>query len=315
MRYPFITAAATFFLGLSIGSLALERQVNPASGEETGYPKTGGDASAGATVVDISKAPGPKAAGSGTESPAMDFPQVVDGLSGIELGPVDDADKIRILAARWANQERLLGQLENRLLSLEQQLTNLKTERMREEDEQAVTEEALPVATPEDRRVALMAAGVTQTTAEEIVTQQSRLELERLELQDQALREGWYQTNRYFETLGELNEDAVELRAEIGDQAYDEYRYQTGMSNRVKVTSVIQGSAAEQSGLLPGDIIESYDEERIYDYAGLRGATADGARGETVPILIRRGDYLIESEVPRGPLGVRLESLTASPSS
>jgi len=293
MRYPFITATATFVLGLSIGSLALERRVNPTTDGDTGYPTTEDAALAGAIVADISKVLGPETADTETESPEIDIPQDVDGLSSIELGPVDDADKIRILAARWENQERLLGQLENRLLSLERQLRNLKIERMPEEDEQAVEEEALPVATPDDRRMALMAAGVTQTTAEEIVTRQSRLELERLELQDQALREGWYRTNRYFETLSELNEDAVELRAEIGDQAYDEYLYQTGMSNRVKVTSVIQGSAAEQSGLLPGDIIESYDEERIYDYSGLRGATADGARGETVPILIRRGDYFI----------------------
>ena len=315
MRYPFITATATFFLGLSIGIFALERQVNPATGEEIGYPVTKESASAGAIVADVPTALGPKAAGTETESLAMDIPQVVDGLSSIELGPVNGADKIRILTARWANQERLLGQLENRLLSLERQLMNLKTERMPEKDEQAEVEEALPVATPEDRRIALMAAGVTQTTAEDIVTRQSSLELERLELQDQALREGWYQTDRYFETLSELNESAVELRAEIGDQAYDEYLYQTGMSNRVKVASVIQGSAAEQSGLLPGDIIESYNDEPIYNYSGLRGATADGARGETVPILIRRGDYIIESEIPRGPLGVRLETFTSSPSS
>ena len=144
---------------------------------------------------------------------------------------------------------------------------------------------------------------------------QSELELDRLELRDQAIREGWYGTDRYSEELRELNRDAIDLRAEIGERLYDEYLFQTGEFNRVKVTSVIQGSAAEQSGLLPGDIIESYGDEYIYDYSDLRSATADGVRGETVPVLIRRGDHLFEAEIARGPMGVRLEPLNVPPGS
>lgn len=45
------------------------------------------------------------------------------------------------------------------------------------------------------------------------------------------------------------------MRAEIGGQAYDRYLFETGDVNRVKISGLILGSTAEQSGLMPGDII------------------------------------------------------------
>ena len=316
MRNPLLTATATFLLGLSLGSLVMgQRSESPPKDETESVasrdPVTAPNRENGDPDNLLALISKPDADPQGEEISGDD-----DSPVSIDFGPVSGAEQIRILAARWVNQENLIGRLEKRVRGLERQLVNLRTEFTHAKDKAPEpATEALPLATPEDRRSALVAAGVAESNAEDIVRKQSEWELDRLELQDQALREGWYGTDRYSETLRELSRDAIDLRTEIGERAYDEYLFQTGESNRIKVTSVIQGSAAEQSGLLPGDIIETYGDAYIYDYSDLRSATADGVRGETVPVLIRRGDNLIEAEIARGPMGIRLEPLNFPPSS
>ena len=314
MKYHILTAVTAFLLGLSIGSLALGQKRHSTLAQQIQHSVQQDSVSASIAAdgkpdkIDSSalrKDANPQAADAEKE----------DGRPvSIKIRPMAEPEHIQLLTARWANQESILTRLDKRISDLEQQIVTLISERAIEDKvppEDKV--EALTVATPEDRRVALMVAGVMQTTAEEIVSRQSELDLERLELQDQAMREEWYRTDRYYEELRELNRETVDLRAEIGEQAYDEYLYQTGESNCVQVTSVIQGSAAELSGLQPGDIVVSYGDERIYDYSDLRSATANGERGESVPLLIRRGDTVIETEVSRGPMGVRIEALTTPP--
>jgi C-terminal processing protease CtpA/Prc len=197
-----------------------------------------------------------------------------------------------------------VGKLERKLAKLESQ----QSERPESAEDTGESTQATATATAADRRVALVSAGVPEPTADDIVWRQSAWDLERLELQDQALREGWHRTERYYQELQELNDEAVNFRTEIGDQAYDRYLYQTGENNRVRVSSVIPGSEAELAGLEPGDVIESYGDGRIFDFTDLRNSTATGERGELVPVVIQRGDTFIEALVPRGPLGVRIEA-------
>jgi membrane-associated protease RseP (regulator of RpoE activity) len=167
--------------------------------------------------------------------------------------------------------------------------------------------------TADERRDVLVAAGVTASLADDIVWRESRIELERLNLRDQASREGWMGSDRYREALNALSEDGGSLREEIGDSAWDRYLYLTGEDNRVAVSSVIPGSAAEAAGLQPGDLIESYAGGQPFGYNDLRQATTEGEKGELVAVRIRRGDRLIDAWVPRGPLGVRLGMTRAEP--
>jgi S1-C subfamily serine protease len=153
----------------------------------------------------------------------------------------------------------------------------------------------------------LVAAGVDPATAAEVMRRQSRLEMQRLQLRDQASREGWLNSGRYTEALRKLNGDAGALRAEIGEDAYDRFLYLTGQPNRVVVASVIDESPAQMAGIQAGDLVLDYADRRVFAYTDLSNATQAGERGEYVLVRIQRGGDLLELAVPRGPLGIRLD--------
>jgi S1-C subfamily serine protease len=160
----------------------------------------------------------------------------------------------------------------------------------------------------------LRSAGIADDVAAEIVWLQGQQELGRLELRDQALREGWFGTERYRGELERFAEQEPDLRADLGDDAYDRYLYAAGENNRIRVSGVIAGSVAEEMGLQPGDLIEAYDGERVFTFGELRRATSAGMRDELVDIRIRRPDgSVVQSPIPRGPLGVRLDADRARP--
>ena len=319
MRYHLLTAVLAFILGLTVGGLAVgqKRSAEVSATKPAAVPSdTGGALSVTPDVPDRSDS---TVVQQKSGSPSLDENLAASAsvASVAEIGPIGEEGQIRVLNARWSNLERLVDRLAKRVRGLERELVTLQ---MAQSDGQALPEadetapEVMPTDTPEDRQAALVAAGVPSISAEEIVWRQSELELERLELQDRAMREDWYRTSRYYDELRGLNSDALDLRQEIGEPAFDQYLYQTGQSNRVMVTSVIQGSAAEQSGLLPGDVIESYGDARIFEFSDLRSATSEGTRGEMIPVLIRRDGIYVETVMERGPMGVRLEALTAAPS-
>jgi len=155
--------------------------------------------------------------------------------------------------------------------------------------------------------------GVSPETASEIVRRQGELEMKRLELRDRAAREDYLGSEQFFDELRELNADTPDLRQEIGDSGYDRYLFSTGQDNRVAVSSVISGSPAEQAGVKPGDVILSYDGSRIFDSSELQGATRSGERDTPVSIQIRRGQESIAVSLPRGPMGVRLDTTREDP--
>lgn len=229
----------------------------------------------------------------------------------IVIGGGDEAGRLLAMEARWSSLATQLERLSRRVIDLEQRLAEPSDESSDADD--ASVSQALPIDTPEERRNALILAGVEQRVAEDIVLRESEIAMERLDLRDRAAREGWLDSERYIEELSILSERAVDLRNEVGDAAFDRFLYETGQANRVAVASVMAGSQGELAGILPGDIIEDYAGQRVFDFNDLRSATTAGTRDETVPVTIRRGDRFIETWLARGPIGVSLRADSASP--
>lgn len=228
-----------------------------------------------------------------------------------ETPPAQQAAPASAQALRQVQEQ--VKDLSLRLATLEQTLPRVSGVRTLPASTAEASRPQAP-RTATERQSALVAAGVEPSLAEDLVLREGQRSLEQLALRDQAIREGWMGTDEYREELARINADARSLREEIGDEHYDRYLYATGEDNRVAVDAVIPGSAAEIAGLQPGDLIESYADERLFGFAELRSKTTEGEYGESVPVRVRRGNSLIETWVPRGPLGVTLDSARAVPS-
>lgn len=323
-RHPIRLTIAAFVLGVSTGGLVLGQKSPPDSLRPDALVTTtahhGAEITSGppveqvseeaiaASVVDIPPKVGVGIGVNGTETEPQ-TESVIGSLAEAE----SDEDQVQLLIARWNTVQTQLTRLSQRIEIVESELAATRAAAVEENPDDPRYEGVQPVDTPERRRSALIDAGVLPADAEEIVWRQSTLAMEQLELQDRATREGWYRSERYYEAARELGQQALNLRAEVGAQAYDRYLFQTGQPNRVKINSIIAGSSAEQTGLMPGDVIESYAGEPVFDADELRNATAQGSREEVVPLVIRRGEQVFETELVRGPIGVRIEAEVIPP--
>lgn len=171
---------------------------------------------------------------------------------------------------------------------------------------------AQPQPTPSVMQ-AYLDAGLDPLQVEDIQRRQADLEMQRLYLRDQAIREGWMDSDQYRQRLRELESASGDLRAELGDEAFDRYLYASDRPNRIRVQSLIDGSPAAEAGVRAGDVILSYGEQRILLFGDLTRATTAGEAGTLVRVRLQRGDSRLDVFVPRGPLGVRLGSLTMEP--
>jgi len=170
-----------------------------------------------------------------------------------------------------------------------------------------------PSRSDQDQLDDLVAAGVDPSTALSIEQRQNRYQLARLDLVDQASREGWIDSDEFDKRMEALQNSQVNIREELGDDVYDRYLYEQGGSNRVGIESVIGGSAADIAGFQQGDTVVSYANGRVFKLPELQEATRGGARGEFVQVTINRNGELIALDVPRGPLGVTLKRLRRDP--
>ena len=159
----------------------------------------------------------------------------------------------------------------------------------------------------------LIKGGIAHGIAEDIVRRRNSIELKKLELQDRATRGGYLNTQRYYDELAAINSQEISLRDELGDDRFDEYLYNSKQNNRVKITSVMLGSTAEQAGIKKNDIVLSYDNKRIFSWHELKEMTTEGQLGEYVSISIYRNGEIFSFSVPRGPLGTQLSSARLTP--
>lgn len=160
---------------------------------------------------------------------------------------------------------------------------------------------------------ALVAAGFREETVRAFKATVDEIELDRLYLRDVAAREGWLDTPRYREAIREASLDLRAAREKFGDELYDWMLYTGGHPNRVRVDEVIDGSAAAEAGLLPGDLILRYDDDRVFSPGELRNATTAGIAAEPTAVSILRDGRQMEIYVPRGPLGIRIEFAAEEP--
>ncbi len=224
-----------------------------------------------------------------------------------------------------ADYDERLKQLENELSTVKQQLQKINLTLQHIEK----TTDTEAVVTHPDKMLRqrftsalnrrlynldnLVRGGIDASLAEDIVRRKNSIELKRLALQDRATRDGYLNTQRYYDELTEINKQDVSLREELGDERYDEYLFNSKQNNRILISSVMLGSAAEQAGIQKGDIVLSYDNDRMFSWQELKDATAAGELGEYVAINIYRKGDVFSFSVPRGPLGIQLGATRLAP--
>lgn len=217
-------------------------------------------------------------------------------------------------------EERL--RLEDRVADLERGLT------ARTEPLSGTSPPAAPAAQPADAAPgprggaredsgysAFLEAGFSEDEARWYEQLRDEAAMARLYIRDQAAREGWLNSPRFGEALAELPGSLTSLQASMDEETFARYLYAIGRPNQVRVNGVLDGSAAASAGLEADDVILRYAGERLYGARTLRDLTRRGEAGELVAIEVRRDDQLIQTFVPRGPLGVNITSERGLPPS
>jgi hypothetical protein len=162
--------------------------------------------------------------------------------------------------------------------------------------------------------VHLVEAGIDNFTAEAITQEQNDLTLLQLDLRDKAVRADYLDSDRYRDELRSLRDQTRSIRQEVGDEHYDRYLFASGQTNRIRISSVMTTSAAENAGISDGDVLVSYAQQRIFTFSDLQTASSQGVRDEPVFITIIRDDREMSLTIPRGPLGVQLIPTRVNPS-
>ena len=156
----------------------------------------------------------------------------------------------------------------------------------------------------------LLAAGIHELEAERVRAVWHDIQLQKLEVRDQALREGWFNSKRFKRRLADIKREAVD---ELGECGYDSLLYGTGKDNRVVVRQVLNGSAADLAGIQAGDTVLRYNDNRVWAASDLSAATSRGERGETVFVDIERQGERLRVRVERGPFGLYMRQERVTP--
>ena len=159
---------------------------------------------------------------------------------------------------------------------------------------------------------ALIDSGMANTRASELKANFEQLEIERLYLRDQSIRESW-DRQKYRDARLTLANKEDDLKNQLNESEYNAYLYASGQANRVAVTSVLASAQAGIAGVMPGDHVIRYDNQRIYNGFDLREATSGGNIDDTVALEVERNGEIIQFYLPRGPLGIRMNSVSVAP--
>ena len=162
-------------------------------------------------------------------------------------------------------------------------------------------------------REALVQSGVDPGIADDITQRLDARALADLQIRDQAAREGWLDAPDFRERRDALLPERVSVRDELGTETFDRYLYNRGRNNRVVVSSVMSGSAAQIAGFLPGDMIYSYAGSQVFSMRELTRATRAGEAGAPTEVRVVRDGSAFILDVPRGPLGVTMAAIRVDP--
>jgi hypothetical protein len=160
--------------------------------------------------------------------------------------------------------------------------------------------------------VATLVAGgcMNRGEAEALRARWERFELERLEVNDRAMRGGYFMRPRHGQEQRALE---AAFREELGDGGYDAYLRATGKPNRFTLREVLVGGAGNAAGLQTGDELVRYDGVRVFSTGDLQVLTSAGRPGELVPLEVIRGGQPLTLRAARGPLGVVLDGVVRPP--
>ena len=230
-----------------------------------------------------------------------------------------ESDSLIALERRLDEEIKARKALENRLTALNRKIIDLeRNARLAVESDLASQDEeqdesGLPGSNQRwFNEQALIESGMSDSQARELKISFEQLELERLYLRDQSIREGW-ERDRYREALQALDSKEDELKNQLSESEYDSYLYASGQTNRVAVTSVLESAPAATAGIESGDHIIRYDNQRIYNWRDLRDATSSGTIGNMVSVEVDRDGQTMDFYLARGPLGIRMNSVSVAP--
>lgn len=186
-----LVPALTFSIGLAAGVWVFSGEVEEADAEtEPGRFSAStslSDSTGSATAV-------------GSALTAMTDMASATAEEAIQVAELDDyraqAEAQERLLARLEELSQGWGRMQAELVALQQRVVSLERRPVPtvSDDATAGRTDAVRPRTPQEQRDALVRAGVAAGTADEILWRRSQVELDRLELRDQALREGWLVT-------------------------------------------------------------------------------------------------------------------------
>ena len=156
----------------------------------------------------------------------------------------------------------------------------------------------------------LVASCMNRTEAESLRARWERYELDKLALNDRAVREEFFMKPRHGEERSAL--DAT-FRNDVGDDGFDAYLRATGRPNRIAVRELLPTGAGAAAGLEVGDELTQYAGVRVFSTADLQLLTASGRLGETVSVDVVRGGRPLTLRAVRGPLGIVLDAVQRAP--
>lgn len=306
-----VTLACVLLLAGAAGWLASNRFADRETPEET--PDT-------RAVVHVDGRVAPSTAQPIHAEPLMDLATVEQSANTIEPGIDAEAGVLMQLQEELEREttqrrllERRLHELADKVAKLEQvvprekQVAGAQAAVVRSESRDAAVE----AQTRAERRVArFLAAGFSAEETRDLTRRMEEVEMDQLYLRDRASREGWLRTPEYRNARNDLRNRLLE---EMGEEAYDRFLYATEQSNRVLVDSVLDNSPAQDIGLESGDIIRGYGDKRVFSFRDIRRESQQGTAGDSVALRVERDGEILELEIPRGPLGVRLNSLSVGP--
>jgi hypothetical protein len=162
-----------------------------------------------------------------------------------------------------------------------------------------------------DMRFAEM--GFTEQDKEAIFDMVRASQVDQIELDDRARREGWINTQRYVEESQALFTYESPIRAELGDERYDRYLYAMGRPNRVVAGSIMHTSVAQKAGFQMGDVIVRYGGEPVFGRFHLVKLRSSGVADEPVVVEIYRNGRPMQVTIPRGPMGFGGSEISVDP--